>query len=201
MYRILAHRGALNRYKPNYTSEVTTSMSQNAAFEYFPVLTARKKQIILASASPRRRELLQQIGLQFEVIPSTFEENLPKDQYHPAKYASTTAAHKAEDVWQQLTTQQQYPAEQLVIISADTVVDIEGVILEKPDDDADAERMLSLLSGKKHEVHTGCAIALKGDVDHEPIIHTFSVTTTVEFDNIKNDVIKSYVKSGEALVI
>mmetsp|Transcript_26385 Transcript_26385/g.62678 ORF Transcript_26385/g.62678 Transcript_26385/m.62678 type:complete len:219 (+) Transcript_26385:123-779(+) len=124
--------------------------------EYLPLL--KKKRIVLASASPRRRELLNQLGLDFEVKPSSFEEDLPHSNFASAAiYAEETATHKGIDVARQ-TVDGFGLAD--VVISSDTVVEFEGKILEKPADAEDAFRVLSLLSGKTNLVHTGVAIVL-----------------------------------------
>ena len=100
-----------------------------------------KRKIILASASPRRRELLTQVGFDFTVMPSDVEENpastLPQD------IVIELSKEKARDVWNRIGQSD------CLVISADTVVAIDGEILGKPEDEADAARMLELLSGKE----------------------------------------------------
>lgn len=147
------------------------------------------KSIVLASASPRRRELLSQIGVNFKVVPSTFEENLSKET--PAeKYAELTALHKARQVYTSLCSDapQDIPD---IVIGADTVVEHQGVILEKPEDAAHAKEMLQSLSGSKHRVHTGVAII---QPDREV---SFSETTTVCFMKFSDADIDEYIASGE----
>ena len=127
---------------------------------------------------------------------SSFEENLSKESVSGSEYAQLTATHKALDVAQKLAE----PAD--VVISADTVVECGGHILEKPLDEADAIRMLQLLSGRSHEVHTGVALAtpsssstssISGDWD----VHSFVATTAVTFDDLSLGEITAYVRSGE----
>lgn len=103
-----------------------------------------KARIVLASGSPRRRELLGSMGLKFEVCVSTFEETLPHDRFPKADaYAVETARHKAMDVAHILELQRREgDAPVDLIISADTVVEAGGRILEKPDDAAHAKMML-----------------------------------------------------------
>jgi septum formation protein len=148
--------------------------------------------IVLASASPRRRELLNQIGLQFKVIPSTFEENLDKQLYSAPKYAALTALHKAQDVYSHLSSSgQEIP---YMVIGADTVVEHDGHILEKPDGEASARAMLRSLSGCTHQVHTGVAIIL-GSSEEQQL--SFSETTTVSFMKFCDEDIDEYIASGE----
>ena len=124
-----------------------------------------------------------------QVIVSNFEEDLSKDSVTGRKYAELTAAHKALDVAQSLAE----PVD--LVISADTVVECQGHILEKPADDDDARRMLQLLSDGSHEVHTGCALATwSGD---KWDVHSFVETTTVTFDNLSLGEINAYIASGE----
>lgn len=146
------------------------------------------KSIVLASASPRRRELLAQIGIQFKVIPSTFEENLSKEK-SAQEYAELTALHKARQVYSSLCLDTQDPPD--IVIGADTVVEHQGLILEKPDDAAHAKEMLQGLSGSRHRVHTGVAIVQS---DREI---SFCETTTVCFMKFSDADIDEYIASGE----
>lgn len=154
------------------------------------------KRIILASASPRRSELLaKQLGLQFEVMVSSFEETLPKERFSGAQYAEATAAAKAADV---ISAMRQpsgtVPAD--LVIAADTVVELEDVVLEKPADADDAARMLRSLSGTQHRVHTGVALGLPTRTG-ELLLHSFSVTTTVWFEDLTEAAIQAYIDTGE----
>ncbi len=108
------------------------------------------KKIILASASPRRRELLAQIGLEFTVMPSDVEEN--PESTLPQDIVIELSKEKARDVWGKIGKDDTGDS---LVISADTVVAIDGEILGKPRDEEDAARMLGLLSGKEHQVYTG----------------------------------------------
>jgi len=113
-------------------------------------ISYKQQPIILASASPRRKQLLEQIGLSFEVIPSAYEEGQP--QGHPETFVLRTAEKKAEDVMAQV-----HPEKEL-IIAADTVVVCDGHILGKPNSQEDAKRMLGLLSDREHRVLTGVVV-------------------------------------------
>mmetsp|Transcript_9439 Transcript_9439/g.10934 ORF Transcript_9439/g.10934 Transcript_9439/m.10934 type:complete len:221 (-) Transcript_9439:105-767(-) len=161
-----------------------------------------KLNLVLASASPRRSELLQQLGLQFEVIVSDFDEKLDKSSFaNAAEYARETATHKAIDVaGKAMKGGKDLPD---IVIGSDTVVDLNGQVLEKPADDADAVRMLTSLSGSDHEVHTGVVIVLPKVPDpktkQSPLVHSFSVTTRVKFAKLTDATIKAYVATKEPM--
>ncbi|MBR1676676.1 MAG: septum formation protein Maf [Clostridia bacterium] len=140
------------------------------------------KKLILASASPRRRQILSDGGFSFDVLTSDKEEHISA-KTSPEKFAVRNALIKAEDVYQKTDGTP-------VVLGADTVVQIDGVILEKPKDEADAERMLRLLSGRTHEVITGYAIITKGM--HESGYAVSKVT----FNELSEEQISNYVKSG-----
>nr|XP_023489723.1 maf-like protein Moth_0535 isoform X2 [Equus caballus] len=115
------------------------------------------KRVVLASASPRRQEILRQAGLRFEVVPSRFKEMLPKALFpSPPAYAVETAKQKALEVARRMHQKDLRAPD--VVIGADTIVAVGGLILEKPVDKQDAYSMLSRLSGKEHSVFTGVAI-------------------------------------------
>jgi septum formation protein len=142
--------------------------------------------IILASASPRRRELLSLLGLAFEIVVSPAEEPAPDPGEEPAFYAARMARLKAAPV------AAQHP--EAVVLGADSVVAAGGVILGKPADAADARRMLALLSDRVHRVITGCALFAPGQ---EPEV--FTVATEVTMTAIPEPVIAAYVATGEPL--
>ena len=138
--------------------------------------------IVLASASPRRKELLGKAGIEFEICAANIPED-PGVGELPVVFAERMAREKAE------TVQRSKPDR--VILAADTVVALSDEILGKPLDDADARRMLRLLSGKSHQVTTG--VCLLGP-DFED---ARSETTTVAFSKISDHDIKEYVATGE----
>lgn len=141
------------------------------------------KQLILASASPRRKELMTLAGWDYEVIPADVDESLPPDT--PAEQAALILAKRKG-----AAVQAQYP--QQVIVSADTVVLAQGEILGKPKDEADARRMLRSLSGKTHEVDTGVAVFFPGK---EPV--TFTERTQVVFYPLSEREIDQYIATNE----
>ena len=141
--------------------------------------------IILASKSPRRREILENLGIEFEIIVSDADESLP-DGHTPPECAEIIAARKGAAVALGLS-------DDALVISSDTMVEEGGVILGKPTSVSDAYRMLSMLSGKRHNVHTGVAVFYKGRV--------FSGvdTTRVEFYELTDAQIKEYIATGEPM--
>ena len=149
------------------------------------------KKIILASASPRRSELLAQISLEFTVMPSDVEEN-PKSTL-PQDIVIELSKEKARDVWGKIG---QNNTGDSLVISADTVVSIEGEILGKPRDEEDAARMLGLLSGKEHQVYTGVTLIwIDGEGKQEE--YSFYVCTGVLM--YRKAEILEYVLSGEPM--
>ncbi len=142
--------------------------------------------IILASNSPRRRELLRQIGLDFKVCPTQTDENvLPNEK--PETYAVRVASDKASVASQKVTKG--------IVIAADTIVVASDSILGKPADNHDAERMLLMLQGKMHLVMTGIAVM---DAGTKKMLTGLSVTK-VWFRNMTKAEIKSYVETGEPM--
>jgi septum formation protein len=141
-------------------------------------------EFILASGSPRRRQLLELIGLPCVVHPSGIEE-LPLAHEPPRDFASRAARDKALDV------ARRYPS--ATVLGADTVVEIDGKILGKPFSSPDAERMLSQLSGREHHVHTALALVING-TRHELID-----TAKVQLVHLSEAVIRWYVATGEPM--
>eukprot|EP00090_Calanus_glacialis_P014317 TRINITY_DN23088_c0_g1_i1.p1 TRINITY_DN23088_c0_g1~~TRINITY_DN23088_c0_g1_i1.p1 ORF type:complete len:220 (-),score=50.38 TRINITY_DN23088_c0_g1_i1:36-695(-) len=157
-----------------------------------------KTTIILASASPRRKEILQNLGLTFVVKPSTVDENLEKSKYvgRPFDYTVDTAALKADDVFK--TVIKDHESDNLVVIGCDTIVTHGGTIYEKPKDVGDAARILNILSGNSHIVYSGVKLIYKekGGVKRE---ETFYEATEVEFAELSEEVINGYIATGEPM--
>lgn len=148
--------------------------------------------VILASASPRRKELLAQTGLPFVVCKSTCEEKISSTD--PAQIVCELSRQKAEDVFFGIAEGRMSVEEELeesVVIGADTIVSYEGKILGKPKSEEDACAMLSMLSGHTHEVYTGVTFLKKeaGEVK----IHTFFEKTEVVFYPLSDKEISAYV--------
>jgi len=146
------------------------------------------KKIILASGSPRRREILEKMGLEFEIIPSDFDEILETPDFTYEKIEDL-AYNKAKSVYEQIRLSP-LTSHYSLILSADTVVVLDEEILGKPQNAEHAVEMLTRLSGKKHSVVTSiCAIKT---VNSET--KTLSTTSLVEFKILDQSTIKNYVK-------
>ena len=139
--------------------------------------------IVLASASPRRRELLTQVGYQFKVVPSSVEEEM--EDGTPIDIVKHNALIKAQDI------AKSYPKD--IVIGADTIVVVNGRIFGKPQDENDAEKMLAELSGSVHQVMTGIAV-VQGER-----IHSEVVVTDVTMRNYDMDEIHAYIATGEPM--
>jgi septum formation protein len=142
--------------------------------------------IVLASASPRRQELLRNAGIPFTVQPADINET-PLAGESPRAYAERLAREKALAVWQ--SRSQDY------VLGADTIVVVDGAILGKPRDRDDALRMLRLLSGRTHVVITG--VCLVGPVSSN--IQIAAETTFVTMCEVSDDEIRDYVATGEPM--
>ena len=156
----------------------------------------KNRRIILASASPRRRELLAQIGVEFEVRVSKKEEI-----YHsslPEEIVKELALAKAENVLGELREEDGTSAEDTVVIGADTVVVLDGRILGKPKDEADAENMLAALQGRPHDVYTGVAV-LSFDARGEKSVYSHAVQTKVYVHEMSREEIRDYAATGDPL--
>jgi septum formation protein len=140
--------------------------------------------IVLASASPRRQELLRKAGIEFVVHPANIEEVRRRDET-PQEFAERMAREKADAIHRLLADG--------FVLAADTVVVVDGQVLGKPNDREDAIRMLRLLSGRKHDVIT--AVCLRG-ANFEDVR---SETTAVCFSMMTESEIRDYVASGEPL--
>ena len=149
--------------------------------------------IYLASASPRRKELLRQVGLSFKVVPSTGEEKITKEK--PDEVVEELSYQKAVDVCGRLAAEGK---EDFVVIGADTVVSAWGKILGKPSDKEEAARMLKDLQGGSHQVYTGVTLAWKYK-DMAPMYATFSECTDVTMYAMTDEEIQRYVDSGEPM--
>lgn len=140
------------------------------------------RRFILASASPRRKEILEKAGYSFEIIVSDADENITED-LSPEKTVEILAERKALSVWES--------NKDSVVFGCDTVVAIDDRILGKPTDDEDAFNMLKMLSGRTHTVSTGVCICSENKTE------VFSNTTQVEFYPLSDETIRSYIASGE----
>jgi septum formation protein len=152
--------------------------------------------LILASASPRRRELLTQAGFTFEVHAADIPEN-PLPNEDPTAYVVRLAREKAQAVFSQISTgpasaNRAYAPPQ-VVLGADTTVVLDNQILGKPRDPADAARMLRLLSGRTHRVITGVALVSAGRTE------AAAEVTAVQFLHLTDHDIAAYIATGEPM--
>jgi len=143
--------------------------------------------LILASASPRRQQLLASLGLQFEVRPSRDKEPEWRQGIEPAKYAVQLAKNKGEDAAREF--------ENAVILSADTIVVLDDQVLGKPSDKQDGLRMLLELKGKPHVVITGLFIQCRAI----GLFKQETVATKVFMADFPEEVLSSYMATGEGL--
>lgn len=150
----------------------------------------RKRTVILASASPRRRELLMQVGIIPEVVPSHVEELVTKTQ--PEEVVMELSAQKAEDVAAAYWKDER---EDLVIIGSDTVVAAEGEILGKPKDEEDAVRMVSMIQGTTHQVYTGVTMIFVKTGERV----TFAEKADVHVYPMTEEQIRQYVATKEPM--
>ena len=179
------------------------------------------KKIILASASPRRRELLTQIGLDFDIVVSETEEKITSTE--PAKVVEELSAQKAEAVWEKLCStaasqgsvtnaerldegSEVFESEQTsgettmtdtLVLGADTVVACDGKILGKPADTEAAAAMLTMLQGRGHEVYTGVTILYEENSERKTL--TFHEKTIVHFYPMTEAQIREYVATGDPM--
>ena len=137
---------------------------------------------ILASASPRRKELLSLVVNNFEIVPSEIPEKVP-DDLEVEKHSEYLARLKANDIAKDY--------KDAIVIGADTSVIYGGEILGKPKDREDAKRMLKMLSDNTHKVITGCAVVKNSEIS------SFSVTTEVEFFKLTDKEIEDYLNTDE----
>lgn len=160
------------------------------------------KKIILASGSPRRKELLAQIGLSFTVRVSEADEHT--EETKPEKLVCILSERKALAVWDELTEEEK---KESILIGADTVVAVDDRILGKPADETEAFRMIELLQGRSHQVYTGVTILRQGGL--QPLEEgtgtcgiqkkQFFEKTDVLVYPMSEEEITAYVKTGEPL--
>ena len=149
-----------------------------------------KKSIILASGSPRRKELLLQIGIVPEIIVSHVEEKITSDV--PAEVVMSLAEQKAVDVAKNMP-------EGKVILGSDTVVAADGKILGKPKSHEEAYEMIRSLVGRSHQVYTGVCIVKKGAADGKDTVVSFYDETDVQVSGMTEAEIREYADSEEPM--
>lgn len=153
---------------------------------------------ILASASPRRKELLEKIGIEPEIIPSSLEENITETS--PDKVVMSLSGQKAEDIASSIEPQENSG---VLILGADTVVSIDGRILGKPHSHEEAAEMIRSLQGRTHQVFTGVTIIVKEKSGNGSEVRirkeTFSVKTDVQVYPMNEKEILDYANSQEPM--
>ncbi len=142
--------------------------------------------LVLASGSPRRKDLLESMGLEFTIDPCSVDEPAPNAGEKPSTYAARMAELKSSDA------AQRHPGK--VIIGADTVVTLDGRILSKPKDADEAVEMLTMLAGRTHQVATACCLTLP---EGETV--SFTVHSEVTMRISRPATLKAYARSGESL--
>ena len=142
--------------------------------------------VYLASRSPRRVELLKQIGIHCEILPADIDET-PLINEPPADYVIRLARQKAEAGLQNALVN----AKPLPVIAADTTVELDGIVLGKPENNAEAKHMLQALSSRTHQVHTAVSLAWQGQIE------VILSSTYVEMMVLSEAQIDAYIRSGE----
>ena len=146
------------------------------------------RQIILASSSPRRRELLEKAGVHFQVMPSQEEEHIEKKE--PAQIVENLS-------WQKAASVASKTGQDVIVIGSDTLVAYEGRVLGKPRDAEEAVETLKLLQGNTHQVYTGVTVIVRDK--EEEITKTFSRRTDVTFYPVDEKDIRDYVATGDPM--
>lgn len=155
--------------------------------------------IILASGSPRRRELITKIYDKFEVITSDVDETIETES--PEELVQQLSKRKAEAVYKKITEENKDNADpsnqDFLVIGADTIVFYDGEVLGKPSDEEEATSMISMLSDRTHQVYTGVSVFAKKA--SKEILISFAEKTDVSFYNIDKFDIADYVKTGSPM--
>ena len=157
------------------------------------------EKIILASSSPRRRELMAQAGFAFEVLVSEADETIETET--PGEMVEVLSERKAAAVAEEIK-RQGFAEESVLLVGADTMVAIDGKKLGKPKDEKGAEEMLEELSGRTHQVYTGVTLIRLRKAENGSILQesrTFSEWTDVSFYPLTKEEIRSYIATGEPM--
>lgn len=161
-----------------------------------------KIDIVLASGSPRRKELLEREGVEFTVRVSEVDESLEPDLLRqPEEAAKKLAERKARAVLEEMLNEAYVGT--AMVVGADTMVVVDGAIYGKPEDEADARRILGELSGRAHQVITGVSVWLAGAPANEGDIsiafRSFAETSHVVFKELDDELIERYIATGEPM--
>ena len=154
--------------------------------------------VILASASPRRREILEQVGIKFDIITSTIEEKVTQSE--PNKVVLELSMQKADDVYEKVLHERlekdTLDNKEYIIIAADTVVAVDNNIMGKPSSKEDAYRMIKAIQGRCHEVLTGVTLIVCDGINN-PRKLSFYESTSVEIYEMDEDEINKYIDTKE----
>lgn len=153
-----------------------------------------EKKIVLASASPRRKELLSQIGIPFSVSVSGVQEDAECTK--PWELVKELSQVKAEDIYRKLSEKEKG---EYLVIGADTVVALEDEIMGKPGTYENAVRMLTALSGRTHQVYTGVTFVYQKEGSNKKCVHSFYEKTEVTFYPMTEQEIAAYAATGEPM--
>ena len=201
------HQVRQNNYITTMSATTMDSDSKGISDSSSPLLISKmdiigdnKVKLLLASQSPQRREILDMMGLQnrYTHQPSPLDEEALQlelaeaEDINPSDYAKVLAERKAEAMGASMPSAN--GEDIILIIGSDTIVDLDGHIMNKPTSEADAHHMLSKLSGNWHQVHTGVAVYSGTEK-----IFSFADTTSVKFANLSKKDIQSYVASQEPM--
>lgn len=161
-----------------------------------------KIDIVLASGSPRRKELLEREGVEFTVRVSEVDESLEPDLLRqPEEAAKKLAERKARAVLEEMLNEAYVGT--AMVVGADTMVVVDGAIYGKPEDEADARRILGELSGRAHQVITGVSVWLAGapasEEDISIAFRSFAETSHVVFKELDDELIERYIATGEPM--
>eukprot|EP00591_Stephanopyxis_turris_P009957 CAMPEP_0195507440 /NCGR_PEP_ID=MMETSP0794_2-20130614/894_1 /TAXON_ID=515487 /ORGANISM="Stephanopyxis turris, Strain CCMP 815" /LENGTH=268 /DNA_ID=CAMNT_0040634123 /DNA_START=158 /DNA_END=964 /DNA_ORIENTATION=+ len=218
-------KGATNTIETNSLSAEESGSLLVSTFSLGGTEANRPTRLILASQSPRRSEILDMMGLQnqYLAVPSPLDESALQRELAdvpPVEYTELLARHKAqalglalldknEEIQRKISHEEQKKGisngEQylkgncdVLVVGSDTIVDLDGSILEKPQDQSEAMDMLGRLSGRWHKVHTGVAIYSSSNNFEEPA-YAFTETADVRFANLSSCDIAAYVATGEPM--
>ena len=165
------------------------------------VLLSHLEPVILASASPRRSELLEKAGIRFSVVTADTEETTLETE--PEEVVKALSGKKADGTWKLLMERQEVNEMVKAVIGADTVVALDGKILGKPKDEEDAVHTLLMLQGREHQVYTGVTIFFRKENGMDPAPGwerlSFAERTDVWFYPVEEDRIRRYVETGEPM--
>jgi len=154
----------------------------------------KKAKIILASSSPRRKEIADQMGLEYEIIPSNYEEDMTM-RLEPKDLVKTLALGKAKEVANRQGKKKEENEKEAIIIGIDTFITYNKKILGKPKSINEARKMLKMISGKTIKAHTGVAII---DIKNKKEITDYDLTEIV-LANLTDTEIDNYINTGEPL--